>query len=247
MCGRFVSASAPEDIARYFAVDVFVEPEGDAAREGDVPHANYNVAPTTDVHVVYTEDGLRRLDEFRWGLVPSWAKGLAVGNRMINARSETVAEKSAFKRSFERRRCIVPADGFYEWKAISGQKAKQPYFISRPDGELYAFGGLWAEWRGEVAGESVTVRSTTILTTMANEAMAEIHDRMPLMLPPTAWDEWLDPAQRDLGELGRLLVPAPSGLISIRPVSTEVNSVRNNGPHLLDEFDPTSEGQLFSR
>ena len=260
MCGRFVSASPPEEIAKYFAADVFADPvetnadgKVDAKADGTGeakahvgPGTNFNVAPTSDVYVVYTDGGLRRLDEFRWGLVPSWAKGLAIGNKMINARSETVAEKSAFKRSFERRRCIVPADGFYEWKSIPGQKTKQPYFISRPDGEPYAFGGLWAEWRGEVAGEAVTVRSTTILTTAANEAMSEIHDRMPVMLAPGDWSEWLDPEQRDLSALGRLLVPAPSSLISMRPVSTEVNNVRNNGPQLLDEFDPTPDGALFS-
>lgn len=262
MCGRFVSASTPEDIANYFAADVFATSSDASGETGGTPDssgpapaagpvgsvsANYNVAPTTDVWTVYADDGLRRVDGFRWGLVPSWAKTLAVGNKMINARSETVAEKSAFKRSFERRRCIVPADGFYEWKSVPGQKTKQPYFISRPDGEPYALGGLWAQWRGEVGGEAVTVRSTTILTTTANDAMSAVHDRMPVILAPGDWDEWLDPDQRDLSALGRLLVPAPSNLITLRPVSTEVNNVRNNGPQLLDEVDPTAAGELFSR
>jgi putative SOS response-associated peptidase YedK len=239
MCGRFVSASPPAEIARYFGVTETADVEA---------RANYNVAPTTDVWVVHADGGVRRLDPFRWGLVPHWAKDLSIGSKMINARAETVATKNAFKSSLAKRRCIVPADGFYEWKAPGpGQKRKQPYFIHRPDGEPFAFGGLWTEWRGkDTNGEDVTVRTTTIITGPANEKMAELHDRMPIILPPSAWEEWLDPEQRDLDTIGRFLVPAPPELIEFHPVSTDVNSVRNNDPHLVERVEgDATQGTLL--
>jgi putative SOS response-associated peptidase YedK len=233
MCGRFVSASPPSEIADYFGVDAVAE---------QLLDPNWNVAPTNDVYVVYTDGGLRRLDPLQWGFVPSWAKDLSVGNRMINARAETVASKNAFKSSFLKRRCIIPADGFYEWKAVPGQKRKQPYFIHRPDGEPFAFGGLWTQWHGkDASGEDITVRSVTIITGQPNEKMAEIHDRMPLILPPSAWDSWLDPGLNDPEQLGSFLVPAPKELIRFHPVSTEVNNVRNRGEHLVDETEPEIE------
>jgi putative SOS response-associated peptidase YedK len=232
MCGRFVAASTPDDIANYFEAE---PPE--AALE-----PNYNVAPTTDVYAVMSDGGVRRVEAFHWGLVPHWAKDPKVGSRMINARAETLAEKSAFKSAFTKRRVLVPADGFYEWKkAAAGapKKNKQPYFIHRPDGEPFAFAGLWAVWRGSEDGDSL--RSTTIITTEANEAMAPLHDRMPVILPRSRWDEWLDPANNDLDTLGKLLVPAPPELIEAHPVSTDVNNVRNRGPHLMDPIDPDAE------
>jgi len=239
MCGRFVSSSPPGEIADYFGVDVMADlssegVDGDGSAAGGRARANYNVAPTTDVMCVYVDDGLRRLDPFRWGLVPGWAKDLSIGSRMINARAETVASKPAFRSSFAKRRCILPVDGFYEWKTC-GPKKKQPYFIHRPDGEPYAFGGLWAQWRGVVAGEELAVRSSTIITGQPNEKMAQIHDRMPLILPREAWDEWLDPTVTDPARITRLLVPAPIELIEFHPVSTQVNSVRNNGAQLIEE------------
>lgn len=232
VCGRFVSSSPPEVIADYFDVDT----AGEMA-PGSQPR--FNVAPTTDVFVVYTEGGLRRLDAFHWGLVPSWAKDLSVGNRMINARSETVSEKPAFRNLFRSRRCIVPADGFYEWKAPPPDAPrgtrKQPYFIHRPDGEPYAFAGLWTQWHGrDATGEEVTVRSTTILTGPANEPMAALHDRMPIILAPGSWSEWLDPDQHDTGALQRLLVPAPAELVVFHPVSLDVGNVRNQGEYLTE-------------
>jgi putative SOS response-associated peptidase YedK len=241
MCGRFVSSSPPDQVAAYFDVD--------EVSEQAVGHtANFNTAPTTDVYVVYEDGSTRRLDTFHWGLVPGWADDLSVGNRMINARSETVASKPAFRRAYAKRRCIVPADGFYEWRALEGQKKKQPYFIHRPDGEPYAFAGLWEQWRGTVAGsdEEVTVRSVTILTGAANDRMGELHDRMPIILAPSAWGTWLSPEPPDLDALGKLLVPAPNELITFHPVSTDVNSVRNKGEHLVDVVDPAAEdGRLL--
>jgi putative SOS response-associated peptidase YedK len=156
---------------------------------------------------------------------------------MINARAESVGTKNAYKPAFKRRRCLIPADGFYEWKKVPGAKRKQPYFISRPDGEPIVFAGLWEVWRGpkdekgERTGEPL--RSATIITTTPNETMAQIHDRMPVILPPSSWDDWLDPDNDDIETLGKLLVPAPPDITRLTPVSTQVNSVRNKGPELI--------------
>lgn len=249
MCGRFVSSSDAGQIAAYFEVDQVSEHALDH-------HANYNTAPSTDVFVVYSDGSARKLDTFRWGLVPRWAKDLKIGNRLINARAETVAEKPSFRAAFNKRRCIMPADGFYEWTKPEGATRKQPWYIQRTDGEPLAFAGLWEEWVGTLptaadrttggggdgeqddtsAGQQVTLRSSTIITGEANETMAELHDRMPIILPRSAWAEWLDPAA-DPTRLKKLLVPAPSGLIAFHPVSTEVNNVRNKGRHLTEEID----------
>jgi putative SOS response-associated peptidase YedK len=228
MCGRFVSATPPDQVAAYFgaeAPEALLEP-------------SWNVAPTTDVYAVLADGSTRHLDAFHWGLVPRWAKDVKIGSRMINARAETLATKGAYKHAFQRRRCISPADGFYEWQKRPGQKTKQPYFIQRPDGEPYAFAGLWETWKGPDGKGDELLRSCTIITTTPNSEMAKIHDRMPVILPPDAWDTWLDPEQQDLDLLGRLLVPAPPQLITLRPISTQVNNVRNDGPELMDEAEP---------
>lgn len=196
--------------------------------------ANYNVAPTNDVYVVLEEGGVRRLGHHHWGLVPFWAKSPAIGNKMINARAEGLAEKNAFKHAFRKRRCIVPADGFYEWMKVSGHKTNQPYFVHRRDHEPIAFAGLWEEWKGPERDSAQRLRSATILTTEANELMAPIHHRMPVILPPSAWDQWLDPTDADLDTLGRFLVPAPPHILTLHPVSTDVGNVRNNRPQLID-------------
>lgn len=235
MCGRFVSSTPPDQLAAYFDVD-------------DVPEQlldrgpNYNTAPTSGVFVVYEDGTARHLDAFRWGLVPSWAKDVSIGNRLINARAETVASKPAFRRAFAGRRCIVPADGFYEWTTDPGTKKKQPHFVHRPDGEPFAFAGLWERWKGpsgtaEEGSAAEPLRSCSIITTDANESMSTLHDRMPVILPRDAWDTWLDPDQHDTELLGRLLVPAPAELTVFHAVSTEVNSVRNKGAHLIDPAD----------
>lgn len=229
MCGRFVSASPPDEIARYF----------DAAAPEQVLEANYNVAPTSDIYAVFEDGGTRRMDLFHWGLVPHWAKDPSAGNKMINARAETLASKNAYKPLFAKRRCIIPADGFYEWQKIPGQKRKQPMFISRPDGEPLALAGLWSVWRHPDNPDD-QLHSCTIITTGANDDIAEVHDRMPVILPPEAWASWLDRDDADLDTLGKLLVPAPPKLIELRPVSAEVNNVRNRGPHLIERVDPAS-------
>lgn len=242
MCGRFVSSSSPEEIARYFDAE---PPAAEAALE-----PSWNVAPTNDVYVVSEDGGVRRLVPHHWGLVPIWAKTPAIGSRMINARAETLADKNAFRHAFRRRRCIVPVDGFYEWKVVPGQKTKQPYFIHRSDGEPLAFAGLWEEWRGPDRGGNQQLRSTTIITTTANETMAPVHDRMPVLLAPSTWDTWLAPDNTDTEALGRLLVPAPPGILVMHPVGTAVGNVRNKGPELIDpaaqEGSPVEAPQLDS-
>lgn len=229
MCGRFVSASPPREIARYFDVEEVTE---------QVLEPNFNVAPTTDVFVVFEDVGVRRLDAFHWGLVPRWAKDPSIGNKLINARADGLATKNAFTWAYRKRRCIVPADGFYEWKKVPGQKTKQPHYIHRSDGEPLAFAGLWEEWRGPDRASPDPMRSVTIVTTGANETVADIHDRMPVILPPRNWDRWLDRSEEDLDTLGKLLVPAPASLLSLHVVSTDVNNAQNTGAHLIDPADP---------
>jgi putative SOS response-associated peptidase YedK len=239
MCGRFVSASPPDELARYFDVDQVAETALDPS---------YNVAPTNDVYVVVETGGIRRLDTFHWGLIPFWAKDAKVGQKMINARAESLADKPAFKRPFTRRRCLIPADGFFEWKKVPGQKAKQPMYIHRTDDEPMAFAGLWELWRpkgddGEYSDdESTWIRSCTIITGQPNETMQPIHDRMPVILPPSAWDTWLSPDNDDLKTLGQLLVPAPASLITVHPVTTRVNNVGNKDSALILPFDPDHGG-----
>jgi putative SOS response-associated peptidase YedK len=226
VCGRFVSSSTPERIAAYFGAEV------DTAA---LP-ANYNVAPTSDVYaVVASVDRRPSLRAFHWGLVPSWAKEMKVGAKMINARAETVAEKPAFKPLLRKHRLLVPMDGFYEWKVVPGQKTKQPMYIQRADGQPLSVAGLWATWRDRDAGpDAPWLHSLTIITTSANELMSSVHDRMPVILPEERWPEWLDPDNQDVDALKKLLVPAPEGLLVMHPVSTSVNNVRNNGIELLD-------------
>lgn len=187
----------------------------------------YNVAPTDPVHAVAEHGGVRRLGTFRWGLVPPWAEDLRAGSRMINARAETLRDKPAFRRAFERRRCLVVADGFYEW---SGGHAYHLRPRARPP--VLAFAGLWETWRG--GGPDAVVRSCAVVTTTANVTMAAVHDRMPVVLAPEAWDRWLDPDERDLDALAALLVPAPEDLLELVPVGPAVGNVRNDGPSLLD-------------
>jgi putative SOS response-associated peptidase YedK len=194
----------------------------------------YNVAPTDPMYAVAIgrSSGVRQLGLFRWGLVPSWAPDVSVGARMINARAETVAVKAAYRDALVRRRCIIPADAFYEWRA------GRPFAVHLRDGRPMAFAGLWEVWRGPSQDE--VVRSCVIITTAANSLLAPIHNRMPVVLDPSAWDEWLDPDYRDVDGLQGLLVPASAAQFELWPVSTRVNSVRNDGPELLERLDPPS-------
>jgi putative SOS response-associated peptidase YedK len=211
MCGRFTLRLSREVIAKAFGLlsEIELAPR-------------YNIAPTQDVAAVRSPAGQpRQLSLLRWGLVPSWAKSLAVGNTMINARAETIASKPAFRKALTHRRCLIPVDGFYEWQKPS----KQPYFIHRPNGELFAFAGLWERWQD--------VESCTIITRAANEQMASLHDRMPVALPAVEWDNWLDPNQHDPRELERILASEPLSLVA-EPVSRYVSNARNQGPQCLE-------------
>jgi putative SOS response-associated peptidase YedK len=224
VCGRYVSSSPPDELARYFDVD---------AVGRDVLEPSWNVAPTDEVFVVVERRGTRLLDTYRWGLVPFWADDPKVGSRFINARSETLATGNAFRHAFARRRCLVPADGFYEWKHLPGTKVRQPYFIHRPDGEPYAFAGLWETWRPKGPDpDPPRLHTCTIITGPPNSTVAGLHDRMPVMLPADAWGPWLDPDQDDLVALGDLLRTAPDDWTVMHPVSTAVNNVRSQGPEL---------------
>ncbi len=226
MCGRYVTVSSPALLAERFHV-THVRPRA--------IEPSYNVAPRAEVPVVAEREGERVLDLVRWGLVPFWAKDTAVGDRMINARAEKLLRSNAFRRAFERRRCIVPADGFYEWQKLEGRRVKQPWFIRRRDGEPLAFAGLWETWRDPQQGEDAPrLRSCVIITTEPNDLVAPIHDRMPVVLPESAWDAWLDVENRDTASLGKLLVPLPASELEAWPVSTMVNKADHNGPELVE-------------
>ena len=214
---------------------------------------DYNVAPTKRIYAVLTrnsgspqdsapagdEPAERQLRVVRWGLVPYWAKDRAIGSRMINARAETVAAKPAFRRAFARRRCLLPADGFYEWQQVAdgGGKRKQPYYIYRSDGGVLAFAGLYELWRDPSVPEDDPdswLWTATIITTRAEDEVGQIHDRMPMVIESSAWAEWLDPGLTAAADVTPLLVPASSGALTSYPVSTAVNNVRNNGPELRE-------------
>ena len=223
MCGRYVLNAAVEElIKKYGAV-----PDGMFRAE-----PNYNVAPSSMMPIVRDGDGQRSLSQSRWGLIPPWAKGSGTsGYSMINARSETLHEKRSFSGAFASRRCIVPANGFYEWKRSSSGKI--PHYITTSDGSLLHFAGLYELWK---ESDGSLVDSFTIITTPANTTIRELHDRMPAMLLPEEFDFWLDPGNSDPDALGDLLRPWPDDGISFYRVGTEVNNARNSGAHLTEPY-----------
>jgi putative SOS response-associated peptidase YedK len=256
MCGRYSAATKLSLLAERFQAD-----PAEAEAAGDQP--SWNVAPTSQVVVVTSAleaprdggdggdggDGAggdgpdrvaasRRLRRLRWGLVPSWAKDLSMGNRMINVRAETVADKPTFRRLLASRRCILPADGFYEWQDLGpdpeaqGRRRprKQPFYITSRDGAPLALAGLWTT--NSKADPEGPLDSCTILTTSANQLMGTIHTRMPVILPEATWDTWLDPDLDDVDALAELLVPAPDELLQLWPVDPAVSNPRSNGPEL---------------
>lgn len=226
MCGRYASTSSPDQLAIAFDA---VDGTGDA-ESGEAPPPDYNVAPTKPVYAVCSTSRERRLDVYSWGLVPSWARDRSGAGRLLNARAETLTTKPAFRSAFARRRCLVPADGWYEWTPHPHGPGKQPYFLTPADGSVLAFAGLWESW-GSGGDRFVTC---TVVTTAAQGALADVHDRMPLVLPPDRWAQWL-------GESGDaspedLLAPTPPEVVAaleVRPVGPLVGNVKNNGPELI--------------
>jgi putative SOS response-associated peptidase YedK len=220
MCGRFTLTADPADLQESFYWVNF----GNA----DIT-PRYNIAPTQGIPVV-TNDGSNKLDFFTWGLVPFWAKDPSIGSRMINARAETLAEKASFKNAFKRRRCLILADGFYEWQKIPGEKTKTPMFIHLKDGKPFAFAGLWEDWHSPDGSQ---ILSATIITTNPNELMAPLHNRMPVILPEAAYKQWLNPGEADPQQLSPLLQPYPAELMEAYAVSRQVNSPGNDQPECI--------------
>jgi putative SOS response-associated peptidase YedK len=275
MCGRYASARKRQELLEEFRVerdrvteslepDYNVAPtkpvyavltrkesgEHEPAAEkpaADKPAADKPAAASSSDQAPADRDVVRELRVIRWGLVPFWAKDVSIGSRLINARAETVSTKPAFRRAFARRRCLLPADGFYEWQAAGdGQVGdgprtrKQPYFIHRADGGVLAFAGIYELWRDSAVADGdpgAWLWTAAIITTRAQDDLGRIHDRMPMVIEPERWSDWLDPSQADDAKLHALLAPAASGGLTSYPVSTEVNSVRHNGPGLIEPVD----------
>ncbi len=256
MCGRYASARKRQDLLEEFRI------ERDRVTEDLEP--DYNVAPTKPVYAVLTRgqrgaaapparkqasgqagpgdeaarDVARELRVVRWGLVPSWAKDPSIGSRLINARVETVDAKPSFRSAFAKRRCLLPADGFYEWLRVEeqGKARKQPYYIHRADGAALAFAGLYELWRDKSCPDDhpqAWLWTAVIITTQAEDEVGRLHDRMPMVIDPAGWDDWLDPANNDAPGVHALLAPAAASGLASYPVATDVNYVRNNGPGLI--------------
>jgi putative SOS response-associated peptidase YedK len=246
MCGRYASSRRSEDLLEEFEI------EENAVKE--TLAEDFNVAPTKDVYAVLErppskdkdQPAQRQLRVVAWGLVPSWAKDPAIGNRMINARMETVTEKPAYRKAFAARRCLLPADGYYEWyatqqKNAAGKQVKQPFFVRPADGSTLAMAGLYEIWRDPTRDEDDSARfrwTCTVLTTSAEDDLGHIHDRMPLLVEPHRYAAWLGPSSSPPEELKGLLVPAAPGRLEAFPVSTLVNNVKNNGAELVEPLAP---------
>lgn len=224
MCGRFVQIQDAEDYGAYFSVDVI---------RTEQVLKSWNVAPTKQVYAVAEHEEERRLGTFEWGLVPVWAKDRKIGARLINARVETVGTKPAFRDSFSARRCIVPADGFYEWEPKV--RGKLPHYFYAPDRNPLALAGLWTSWRDPDTGDPV--RTCTIVTREASDVVSPIHDRMPVILPKSAWEAWLDTENRDRNAIEGLVASLPIPDLSEHAVATLVNRVANDVPELIDPLE----------
>jgi len=225
MCGRYNLRATPQEIAEIFAL----------VREPEVV-PRFNIAPTQAVPIVRRDSGGHRESAFvRWGLIPSWAKDPTIGASLINARADGIATKPSFRSAFKRRRCLVPADGFYEWQAIPGSKLKQPYAIGLKQPGTFAFAGLWETWKDP---EGSALETCTIVTTEPNEMMATIHTRMPVILHREDHARWLETSEADAPSLLPLLVPYPAEAMQLTPVSTLVNNVRNESPECLKPEEP---------
>jgi Uncharacterized conserved protein len=219
MCGRYALTIDPGELQSAFPEFIF--PEQVAPR--------YNIAPSQPI-LVLPNDGTNKADYFVWGLIPSWAKDPSIGNRMINARAETLSEKPAFRSAYKYHRCLIFSNGFYEWQAQPGEKSKVPNFIRLTSGAVFAFAGLWEIWQSPDGSE---VHSATIITTEPNEMMATLHNRMPVILPPNTYAQWLDPAPQSPNRLQNLLAPYPTKEMEAYPVSSLVNSPANDNAECI--------------
>jgi putative SOS response-associated peptidase YedK len=246
MCGRYASARPKEELLEEFRVEL------DGAPDRELP-PDYNVAPTKEVYAVLSrvpkeaERAVRQLRVVKWGLVPSWAKDPSVGSRMINARVETVAEKPSYRKAFAQRRCLLPADGYFEWYRLD-DKRKQPYFIHPADGGVLAMAGLYEFWRDRGRPDDDPLAwlvTCTVITTTAEDDLGRIHDRMPMFIERERWDDWLDPKLTAPDDARALLVPASPGRLEAYPVAPAVSNVRNNGPELLERQEPDEDTLLF--
>lgn len=217
MCGRYLAMTGQGRLFHVFDLD---------GVEADPLPPNPNVAPTETVPAVAEHAGRRVLVSFRWGLVPSWAGDRRGGSRLINARAETVADRPAFRQGFRRRRCLLPADGWYEWERLAGG-ARRPWRLAAPDGGVLAFAGLWEVWRDPADPQAPPLRTCTILTAAATGPLAWLHNRMPVVLPPATWAEWLDREQRDPAAVRHLLAPAADDLVAWTPAPPAVGDPRN--------------------
>ncbi len=216
MCGRYTLTASINKVAESFGATSTLSAE-----------ARYNIAPTQDI-IAVLRNGSTHLSMLHWGLIPSWARDESIGSRMINARAETLAEKPSFKNLLSRKRCLIVADGFYEWKAEG--KSKTPMYITMQDNQIFAFAGLWDQWKGS---DGRQIQSCTIVTTEPNDLMATIHNRMPVILRPGAYEDWLNPQLHDTEVLTHWLTPYPSELMKARPVSKLVNNPSNDTAQLI--------------
>jgi putative SOS response-associated peptidase YedK len=228
MCGRFTQERPASELADIFAAEPLADELG----------ARYNVAPTDEAFVVVQRDDRRAIASYRWGLVPHWSTDTTSAGRMFNARSETITASPAFREAFRRRRCLVPVDSFYEWKREGS--IRQPYRVVRADGAPLALAGLWAGWRDP---QSELVRRTfTIVTSSPNRSLADLHDRMPVVLERSAWDRWLAPIDGEPSELLAMLEPSDGVEFRIHPVNRYVNDVRRDGPELIEPLTVPAAG-----
>ncbi|HEX9962022.1 MAG TPA: SOS response-associated peptidase [Pyrinomonadaceae bacterium] len=225
MCGRFSNRAQPEQIKTEFKV---------GNKNPDLYKARYNIAPAQMIDVVFETEAERILSGLKWGLVPSWAKDPDIGNRMINARAETLSEKPSFRDAFKKRRCIIPASGFYEWRK-KGSGAKQPFYFYLKDKEVFGFAGLREEWLDKESGE--LLETCTIITTEANDVLKPVHDRMPVILKSQNYDEWLDPKENNTERLQKLLAPYPAGKMSSHAVGTSVNIPDMDSAELIEPLN----------
>jgi putative SOS response-associated peptidase YedK len=237
MCGRYMLRHSTQQIVLRFEVAEVIDATF-AEMTADAPR--YNIAPTQPIDVI-TENSPRTLEMMRWGLVPSWAKDTSIGNKLLNARAERLMEKPSFRTALARRRCLIPADGFYEWKKLG--TTKLPLCIHREDDELFAFAGLWDEW---TSPDGSPLRSCTIITVAPNSLMATIHNRMPAILRREDEARWLDGSQRSIPDLLSLLAPYPDQEIEAFPVSNTVNSVGNDSAACIEAIDTPASDLTFT-